>query len=647
MSKAIQERLQEQLTQRNVWEQRQRIWYEMLHDGLPRRNKPFPNAANLHLPIAENVVQKLMPYYVNSVFSRNVLASFTALDTQLGDATSAAESYLDYRLRKQSNFAKAWCRGVFWMLGCGRALIKVRWDAKRKRLDFEAVEPLHFIGDTQYDEPEEMDLFAHVKQVSVAQYKRLGIFKQDALEQIRGGENQADQWKEQEKEFREGINASKNKDVVVLWEAYERVEEGWLVRTFSPSKPEQPVRDEFLLSMRWQQEPINPFVSLVASIEESGWYAPRGSVERVAPFETYGTKMWNQKADWLEYCAKPLFERDPQSVMTNTANVGLKPGDALPPGLKPAAMPAAPMALDEEINIARMLAEETAQVPDFGVTPEGNGQEKRTATEMQYIGSFASQGIQYKAFVSSLFEAEIYKRAWALLVDNAQGDLAYFSGKERKVLPAQALHDNYMIEPDAVADSWDKGKRVQRSVARFQMFAQNPFIQQGELVKSVLEADDPRLVKRLYIDPGTKAANEKEDEAIEIGILLEGYPAAVMPGEDHATRLQMLFAKLQALSMMPPPQTPAELSKMLIGRTRMQEHIAQHLQLLEQENPEVAKQFKAAIGVVDPGTAAGAPAPMAGVGAMTLPGDTEPPGLPGTNGLPGVQAGQPVLEGMA
>jgi hypothetical protein len=644
MSRAIQQRLLDCLQVRSTWEQRQRLWYEMLHDGIPRRSKPFPGAANLHLPIADNAVQKWLPYYVNSVFSRKQLASFTPLGGQLQEATAAAAECLDWKLRKESNFAMVWARAAYLFTGTGRALIKCRWDAEARggkgRLDFEAIDPLYFIGDAACDSPQEMEVSAHVKQISVAAYKRNKLFRQDAalLERIRGGENQAAQWKEQEKETREGLTSSKSADVIILWESYERVDEGFLVRTFSPTAPEEAVREPFILPLSWQGEPLHPCVAFAVEIAEAGWYAPRGIPEKVAAFEAYGTKMWNEKADWLAFSNKPLFERDPQAVLQNTANIGLKPGDVLPPGVKPAAIPAPPFSMDEEMNMARQLAEETAQVPDFGATPDGNAKDTRTATEMQYIGSFAAQGIQYKAWISGIFEAEVYKRAWALLLGNAGGEIAFFTSSTRKVLPEQALNDNYLIEPDALPDSWNKQERVQREFARFQLLRNDPRINQDALYTRFLSAEDPRLAKELYLPANLKAASEAEDEALEIGILLEGFPAAVMPGEDHQRRLQMLFGKLQQLSMMPQPQTAEELSRMMIGRQRLQEHIAAHVAALQQENPALAKQFTAAIGVMDQG---GAASGAQGVSQSVPPGGAG--GLMG-GGLPGVQAGQPALE---
>jgi FMN phosphatase YigB (HAD superfamily) len=49
------------LTARKHWEQRQATWYQMRHDGLRRRNKPWPNAADMHYPLADGIIEKLKP----------------------------------------------------------------------------------------------------------------------------------------------------------------------------------------------------------------------------------------------------------------------------------------------------------------------------------------------------------------------------------------------------------------------------------------------------------------------------------------------------------------------------------------------------------------------------------------------------------
>lgn len=661
MPRTLHEKLLNALQERSVWEDRQALYYEMRHQGIPRRNKPFKGAADLHLPLGDNAVEKLKPYYINSIFGRQRLASFTALRQQLGDATSGAADYLDYQLRNESNYALQAAYIVDLMAVSGSPVMKIRWDPKanggKGGLVFEAVDPMFFIVPPRGDEIPEMDFYCHVRQTTVAKFMRDPKYSasNELIGRIRGGQNlEEHSQKEQDKAAREGITYSKDEDEIILFETYERVKEGLRVSTYSPSAPDDKVRADFLLGYRMRKEPMDPFIRWRMEITEKGFYAPRGVIEKVAPYETYGTKLWNNKADWLEFTMKPLFIRDAQSALGNTVNVSLRPGEVLPPGVQPATMPEPPFALDNEIATTRQLAEERAGTPDFGVTDEANkqGGENRTAAEVNLVGSFASQGIQMKAWISAQSEGETYRKAWALIVQFGGKDLTYYQSSERKVLPKQALHDDYLIQPDASPDQWNKQQRMQRSVARFQMFKGHPNINQEELAKSVLEDDDARLVKRLFVSTGAKAANESEDEALEItGLLLEGYPAQVNPGEDHVTRLRILFGKLQQLSMMPPPQTPEEAARQRMGAKRMQEHVMQHLMMLQQENPALAKQFVAAIQQLDPG--AGAASAAGGV-----PGTTETlssggvvtgGGVEGVGGPAGVENGRAALpqEAMA
>lgn len=662
MAKTLHDKILGALDGRGVWEERQQLFYQMRHEGLKRRNKPFRGAADLHLPIADNAVSKLKPYYINSIFGRQRLASFTPLRQQQGDATQGAADYLDWKLRNESNFPLEMAYLIDAMLVCGNPVLKLRWDAKaqggRGGVVFECIDPMFFVVPQQGDVIDEMDWFCHIRQTTVSKYLRDDRYVHDAdlVARIRGGDRQVEHWKEQEKQGREGITYSQDEDEIVLFEAWERVKEGWKVQTFSPSAPkvEDRVRKDFICGYKMRGEPMQPFVSWRVEITEKGFYAPRGVVEQVAPYETYGTKLWNAKADWLEYSMKPLFTRSPEAAMANTANITLKPGEMLPPGVTPAAMPEPPFAVSDEIQMTRQLAEESAGTPDFGVQQqEGQGKGgNRTATEWNYLGSFAGQSIQLKAWITGQSEGETYRKAWALFVQYGEKDLSYFQAGALKVLPEQAKHDDYLIQPDASPDAWNKQQRMQRSVARFQMLKGHPNIQQEELVKSLLEDDDPRLVKKLFVSSGNKAASESEDEAIEISaLLLEGYPAAVMPGEDHGLRLKILFGKLQQLSLMAPPTTEEELMRAAMGRQRMHEHIQQHLQALQQENPALAKQIVQAMQMLDGGAggpaAGGAPAPQAISSGEGLAPDVSGSMERMNGGLPGGAPGQPVPGGVA
>ena len=72
-------------------------------------------------------------------------------------------------------------------------------------------------------------------------------------------------------------------------------------------------------------------------------------------------------------------------------------------------------------------------------------------------------------------------------------------------------------------------------------------------------ADDPRLALKAFLPANQKANGEAESEALDILVLKEGYPAAVMPGEDHATRILVDLGWLAQLR-----QTNARLDPELI-----------------------------------------------------------------------------------
>src|SRR4051794_5648773 len=73
---------QEVIHSRGEWERKQRMYYLMRHDGLRRRNKPFPTAADLHFPLIDMNIRKAKPFWTAQATSTERLASFVALQQQ-------------------------------------------------------------------------------------------------------------------------------------------------------------------------------------------------------------------------------------------------------------------------------------------------------------------------------------------------------------------------------------------------------------------------------------------------------------------------------------------------------------------------------------------------------------------------------------
>lgn len=268
-------------------------------------------------------------------------------------------------------------------------------------------------------------------------------------------------------------------------------------------------------------------------------------------------------------------------------------------------------------------------MPDFGVgnQAESTGSNK-TATEVDYLRALSSTGVDMKGKLFRGAVADIIRRVWALVLQFRKQELSFYSAGERRVLPAQAMHDNYLIVPGGSADGWNKQQRVQRASVRFQSLRGHPNIDQGELVKDLVSADDARLVKRLYVATDSKVASESKAEALDILLLMNGYPAPALPDEDHATRIKIIMGKIEQLGALGIPVDP-------VAQKRLHQHLAEHVQFLKQQNPALARQIVAAMREVDhqAGQQASGPAGQQGSG------------LPNVTALPSPQEQAQLMQG--
>jgi hypothetical protein len=261
-----------------------------------------------------------------------------------------------------------------------------------------------------------------------------------------------------------------------------------------------------------------------------------------------------------------------------------QPGEIIPMNLRGVAMPAPPISYDQEIMFARTVGEQQAMTPDFGITDQSDSSKPRTATENERISALQSAGMNDNAMMFRDCLTKCYKHIWALMIQFKAQDFSYYAAGKIGQLPEAALHDAYLIFPDGLPDGWNRQKRLNMAMARMQAFAGNPNVSMEELTKEALGADDPRLAMKAFIPTNQKANSEAEDEAVEILVLSEGYPAAVMPGEDHATRIMVDLGWLAKQGLNRVPVNP-------VARQRVQEHMALHWQWLQKTNPDAAKML--------------------------------------------------------
>jgi hypothetical protein len=571
------------------WEDKQRIFYEMRHEGLRRRNKPFPGAADLHFPLTDGMIDKLKPFYFSQIFGQDLLASFVARDGQAPEATAAVAAWYDYQLKERSNFFDEVLALMDLMLMCGNPPMKVWWDGQQRQLCFDAIDPLFFVVPPGTKDLEKADRLTHIIQMSVGEYRRNKNYAQDAavLRKIRGkgvADNDSG-GKEDAKYEREGITYGENDEQVVLWETYENTPRGWLVHTYAPCNPDVEIRRTFILPSCYglNGKRSHPFVDFPAEIKDKGFYAARGIVEKEGPFETYLSRVWNEKADAMSFLNRPMFTHEGPGG--SLANIALVPGQMLPNNVKRVEMGNVPFDFDQEMNNTRMIAEYHAAMPDFGVASPANTKKARTATEVNQTTSLMTQTTDLRGWIFRRRAAVLYQKSFALLAHYAKEDLRYIVENSVQTLEPGLLDKQYSIQPEGTPDNWNRANRQQRAYTRLQTFANNPFVKQGELVKDVLNEEDPRLVRKLFEDPQLQMADQQEDQANEISYLLLGFPARVKPSDDDNVHLESLAGFVQMVMNLRTPITR-------LGLQRITEHAQGHVQKLATTDKQAAAQWQ-------------------------------------------------------
>lgn len=591
MSRELANKVLRDLDDRKAgWERKQRVWYEMRHEGIRRQSKPFPGAADLHYPLADGMIDKLKPFYFAQIFGNEMIATFVAESPQANELTRAAAAAFDDHLKERSNFFEEILSNIDNMLMAGSCPVKCWWDTKHARITFDAIDPIFLVLPRGAKGIETAPRVTHIMQMSVDEYKLDGRYADDeeTIRRIKGrGISEADSGsKEAAKYSREGMTYADSDEQIVLWEVYTRSTDGSIhVETFAPASPEAPIRDPFTLDP--EAYPDIPIYAFRTEIKDKGYYAPRGIVERVAAHETYLCRLWNEKADSMTFLNKPIFTHDGSAL--NLQNVKLTPGQIVPNNLRKVDMGTTPFDFDQEMMQTRMTAEYQVGMPDFGTGQAINTKERKTATEVSQISNIMSQSNDLRAQVFRRDLAKLYRGAWQLLSHFGREELGqYYADNQIHAVDPAALVAKYRIQPSGTADGWNRMARLYRAQQRMQMYQGNPAIDQSALVRNALEEDDPRLVKQLWRDPGTTQATQIEDQADELSVLMLGFPAEVQPLDDHAVHVQTVLGYVQAQQQLGRPIDP-------LAAKKFAEHIQKHLQAMHEADASGANELGKAV----------------------------------------------------
>lgn len=591
-NRSFYKRVMKDLRARVVWEDRQRLYYEMRHNGLRRLNKPYPSAADLHFPLADTQIDKLKPFFYGQVFATEEVAEFITLgdDPTLNEVRATVQEWFNFTVKQRSNFETEILACIDNMLMSGKGLLKVFYNHDKNVIEVDAIDPLFLVVPSCTGKLSDADRVTHIQQMSVDAYQRNEVYNQDpeVIKQITGKPDTDSEAynKIREKYDREGLTYGAEEDQIVLWEIYTRYRVGgkdrWKVCTVCPSAPSLNIRDPFVLTAG---DGALPFMEFNYEVKDRGYYASRGIPERIAMFEMYLSKVWNEKSDAMTFFNRPLFTMN--GPHANLNNIRLAPGQILPQGLQAVRAGNPPLSFDEEMLQTRFTAEQLIGLPDLGAQGQAFGGEARTATEIQTIATLTGQSIDLRARTFRLALGECYRLMYRLMLENDSEVISKFATKRVKVPESDVLTDAYIIKPNGSSDSWNKGVRFQKALNRYQLLIANPLVDTMELTKSVIEEDDPRLVKRLMTTPDQKQADQSEEQALEISIMQLGHPARVKDSDDHAVHAMTTAQYLQKEAVN--GNQNAQFAQLLV------QHLQQHLLALKEQDPKAARQVQQAI----------------------------------------------------
>jgi hypothetical protein len=638
--------INQDLEERNAWEARQRLWLKMRGQGAGRANRPWPGAANVHVPVADTIISKIKPYYVIWVLGPELLASFYSLHSQGDSYTDAAAKWFDYKVRECSNFTEQFICGVDSCLQNGHGVIKPYWDLNAERLAFQSINPYYIIvppwSPANY---QACDRVVHVMQYSEAEYKRDADSKgfnadQTYIDEIKGTGKPDDKY-EQVRYVAEGLQFSRLKDLIILWEVYLKQTDGTiLVKTFSPQQPDEPAREDFKLPYEHKQIPL---IYMPYEITDGNYFSSRGVMELTQMFEASACKSWNEKLDFMSIANRPVLSTQGGSI--NAQNIRWEPGAVYDSVLQLVQQPTPPVSFDEEIANTRSMAEQRVGIPDFGIAqPNQPGQGNKTATETNVITNVMQQSNDLRARILKGAITQVFEQAWELLKQFDRKSLNYFWRRQRLTLDQRAFSNKYVIRPNGSVDGYSREREIQKLMQLRQMSQGAPWIQTSNIDKKIIELMDSDWITEFYTEPPQAQADQAERQAIENTLLVDGFVPQVKPDDDHVIHLQTADGFMESRG----PQTSSQpLGPQQIGpfMQHMQQHIAaahQDAQYWKQHGQEIlpfeqkVKQTMAAM------QAQAAAAQKAQMTMQNLRGGT---GGPLAGGPPGMPPGGGVVPG--
>lgn len=588
--KDIYEAVTEAIQNRQQYEERLRVCWEVRHNGVARkRDRSWQS--DTPLKIADPAIDTIKPQLVQGIFTADTLATFSSMDEDVSaELAKLAAQYFSDHLKRRSNFFRQFVIVVDMELQDGKSILKIIWNDDKNRVEFHAIPSMYFIVPSGTEELEETEWACQIHRLSKRSYKRWAKQKDWPTDDEfitslsgKGGSAIAPQWAD-EKKRKEGLHYGSTKDEIIIWEYYERnADNEWEVTFLSPNKPDEPLTSAQPYPYRHGEI---CFIDFGAELKDKDYHSPRGVVEKILPEERIATQYRNLISDHAAFSGRPMYTTNGVPV-GNTNNLTADPGKVFT-GINLTAIehPEPPQILGEEMNNARQQGERLGGAGDYALSQNQKSGKPRTATEIGVVAQMSSVGMDLRSRLNRDTLSRGFRQAWKLMVQYTPNDLKFFFNQQMGTLPQEALVDAYLIEPSGNPDGYSRAYETQVAQQVVNQCKGDPAYDQDEVKKYALEVIDPGLVKRLFVGTAVAQKREAEDQAYDVLLLREGFPTTINPSEDQAARAIITAQYLQRVVLQHEPITQQ-------GMSMLQQHILARVQVLQQENPQAAVQLKA------------------------------------------------------
>ncbi len=488
--------------------------YRLL-DGLPAF-QPYPGAPDPHEPVIDDAVTQLTSAEMTILLSARTLASFYPLDDLAVQFRSNAELAFDALLKRTLNVRERLEKMVDGKNQNGVHFAKLVTRSKDGAVypDFESVQARDVAFPPATRRLADADWVAHRIEMTADEFRRTAEARGWRLdEDLNTDDGQAPG------EGRELLDEDRPKPgTIIVYEHYHyRREEDKTWRryrtTYRADRPQRPIAQS---SWRWADvlaDPATgtvtvtgedrpwPFVALMYECRGEYLSDARGVARKLLADQREATANRRARLIWQDYLGKPFLKGNPAIARS----FKWRPGDILPEGLEFAQMPVRPQVFDYDLEVARAVAVRRVGSPMGNLSSLDKTKQAKTATEVQ------QESLQTNLFAADSVErfteplGELFGQMWEWLRHHP-AQLPVVDGQVvRGFLDPMAYNARFVVLAGVSGKFANPDLLLRQLGQLLEMVTRVPGAGQrlriGEFVKMYVDAIDPRMTRRLILDP--------------------------------------------------------------------------------------------------------------------------------------------------